>query len=499
MAFLQDYQSLGVIGRGAFATIYKVKHLNLEYVRALKVLKDDVISEEDKAYKTFVKECRVLLKIGNGCHPNIVRIYQPRLVQNRAMVEMDYVNGCTVLDYLKEHHFMPIDEVMRMFKQIGGALAYCHYDIYQDLMSAEEDKLQRDPTDARRFLIDEAKRLELIDKYRVIHNDLHSNNVMRRNYDGNFVLLDFGLSIQDHHAVKSSSRQGGAPEYKSPEKWDNDRIETTQNDIYSFGVLMYEVMAGRVPFELDTETYASDELKALNTIRKQHCEQAPPPLEPLRRMAYEAAHPGGGATWQRDYPDWLEQMVMKCLAKTPEDRYADAREMMNDFNRHCANLPEPVESVLAVEPVDLAEPVEAIEVDVATVGTPIPAQFSEELEALRRDKIDLQQAVTDRAAKIADMQQTITALRQQLDEALAMSPSASLEDLQAANTRARQAELERNSLRSRVAELERIISSQPPVDTDSGGKNSVWRMVLILIVSTILGIALGAVFYNVIT
>lgn len=482
MAFLQDYQSLGVIGRGAFATIYKVKHLDLEYVRALKVLKDDVISEEDKAYKTFVKECRVLLKIGNGCHPNIVRIYQPRLVQNRAMVEMDFVNGCTVLDYLKEHHFMPIDEVMRMFKQIGGALAYCHYDIYQDLMSVEEDHLQCDPADARRFLIDDVKRYELIDKYRVIHNDLHSNNVMRRNYDGNYVLLDFGLSIQDHHAVKSSSRQGGAPEYKSPEKWDNDRVETTQNDIYSFGVLMYEVLAGRVPFELDTETYAVDELKALNTIRKQHCEQAPPAIEPLRRMAYEAAHPGAGATWQKDYPDWLEQMVMKCLAKTPEYRYADARQMMDDFNRYCTDIPEPVD---------------AIEVNVTTVGTPI--EYSEELEALRRDKMDLQQAVADRASKITDMQQTITALRQQLDETLAMNPSPSFEELQAANMRAQLAEQERNSLRSKVAELERIMNNHHGMGDDSDGKNSIWKMVLILIVSTILGIALGAVFYNVVT
>lgn len=479
MAFLKYYQSLGVIGRGAFATIYKVKHLEYGYVRALKVLKDDVTSKEDKAYKTFIKECRVLLQIGNGCHPNIVRIYKPDLVENRALVEMDYVNGCTVLDYLKEHHFMPIDEVTRMMSQIGSALAYCHHDIYQDLMSVEDDHLQCDPADARRFLIDDAKRSELIDKYRVIHNDLHSNNVMRRNYDGNYVLLDFGLSIQDHHAVKSSSRQGGAPEYKSPEKWENDLVETAQNDIYSFGVLMYEVLAGRVPFELDAKTFASDELKALNAIRKQHCEQAPPPLEPLRRKAYEAAHPGQGATWKKDYPDWLERMIMKCLAKNPEDRYADGAQMMEDFNRHYSPL---------------AEADDVIEVNVEPQGA--DSYWKEELEELRREKVDLQQAISDKVEKIAVMQETITALRQELDETRTMSPSDSDNEIEAANKRAQLAELERNSLRNKVAELERSLAHSPLQPDDTGGNNSVWKMVLVLLVSTILGILLGALFFN---
>ena len=486
MAFLQDYQSLGVIGRGAFATIYKVKHLNLEYVRALKVLKDDVVSEEDKAYKTFVKECRVLLKIGNGCHPNIVRIYQPRLVDNRAMVEMDYVNGCTLLDYLKENKFMPIDEVMRMVEQIGGALAYCHHDIYLDQMSAQEDNLKIDPSDARRYLIDDAKRQELIDKYQVIHNDLHSNNVMRRNYDGNFVLLDFGLSIQDHQAVKSSSRQGGAPEYKSPEKWDNDNVETTQNDIYSFGVLMYEALAGRVPFELDAETFQSDELKALNTIRKQHCEQAPPPLEPMRRQAYLAAHPEAGS-WSKDYPEWLEKMVMKCLAKDPGERYADAKELMEDFNRHC-----PGEGAW-----DTDEVFEVSEVDVEPV-----VLNDEGLAALQRENSSLKKDLANRMALIASLREKNNDLENELDSIHSGGANADIA-VQAANERARKAEsdrnslrIERNVLRTQVRDLERQLRHASNGNNSESSTNWLGRLTLILLISTIIGILLGALTYS---
>ena len=477
MAFLQDYQSLGVIGRGAFATIYKVKHLDLGYVRALKVLKDDVVSEEDKAYRTFVKECRVLLKIGNGCHPNIVRIYQPRLVDNRAMVEMDYVNGCTLLEYLKDKKFMPIDEVLRMMEQIGGALAYCHHDIYLDQMSAQEDGLKRDPADARQFLIDDVKRSELIEKYQVIHNDLHSNNVMRRNYDGNFVLLDFGLSIQDHQAVKSSSRQGGAPEYKSPEKWDNENVETTQNDIYSFGILMYEALAGRVPFELDTVTYQSDELKALNTIRKQHCEQAPPPLEPLRRQAYLAAHPEAAA-WSSDIPEWLEKMVMKCLAKNPSERYADAKELMEDFNRYRPRT------------WDNDDVFEVSEVNVEPVVV-----NGDGLATLQRENAALKKDIASRMAQLASMREQINTLESQMNSVNSGNANADIA-VQAANERARRAELERNSLRTQVTDLERKLRDSRNNKKSESSTNSLMRLMLILLISTVLGILLGAMTYT---
>ncbi len=327
--FEQEYTILEIIGSGAFAEVYKIKHNTYGYVRALKRSKELVTGQESKAFKTFINECRYLLNIGNGCHPNIVRIYHPQLVDNHAIVEMDYVKGETLFKYVDRLKFVPIEEVYNFISGIAGALAYCHEDIYQFLIDPNEDVIDLDP-ESGKPLIDDKKRAELISKYKVIHNDLHSNNIMRREYDGMYMLLDFGLAIQNGNAVKSSSRNDGAFEYKAPEKWENESTITTETDIYGLGILMYEILTGRVPFIFDIDN--SNSLKAQNEIYSCHKSAAPPAIEPLRRKAFEEAYPG--QEYQKDYPDWLEQMILKCLEKDPQKRYANAKELLNDFKEH---------------------------------------------------------------------------------------------------------------------------------------------------------------------
>lgn len=319
--FLEEYEKLRMLGKGSFASVYKVRHHDLGYIRAIKVSNELITEESDRAYQTFLNECRVLLKIGNGCHPNIVRIYQPRLIANKAIVEMDYVDGITLCDYLQRHKFVEYGEVARFAREIVGAMAYCHVDLYKFLMDPDADDLQPDPADGSRYLIDKQKESQLIAKYCVNHNDLHSNNIMRRNYDGSFVLLDFGLAIQDNHCVKSSSRARGAHEYSSPEKLRGENV-TSASDVYSLGILLYEMLAGRVPFPMDMEK--SEEV-AVYEVFKAQTEQIPSPIEPLRRKAFEAAHPG--EVYKRDYPESFDFIIMKCLEKDPLDRYPDAKAL----------------------------------------------------------------------------------------------------------------------------------------------------------------------------
>ncbi len=333
MANIDQYEKLRLIGNGAFASIWKVRHRELGYIRAIKESKELVTDEHDKAYRTFLKECAVLLRLGNGGHPNIVRIYEPRLIDNRATVEMDFIQGETLNDYLARVRFMPIDEVMRFVREIVGALAYCHVDIYKYLMSPETDELEPDPADATRYLITPFKERELVKKYGVTHNDLHSNNIMRRDVDGSFVLLDFGLSVQDGQAVKSSARNDGALEYLAPEKWEPGKFPQgigPWTDVYSLGILLYEVLAGRVPFPLDPMAMASEQ--ARHELYTHHMQDTPPPIEPLRKAAFEATHPD--EAWTKDYPRWLENIILRCLAKDPNDRYANAREVLDDINAH---------------------------------------------------------------------------------------------------------------------------------------------------------------------
>lgn len=348
MANIDQYEKLRLIGNGSFASIWKVRHKELGYIRAIKESKELVTDEHDKAYRTFLKECGVLLRLGNGGHPNIVRIYEPRLVDNRAIVEMDYVQGETLNAYLARVKYLPSAQVVRFMREIVGALAYCHVDIYKYLMNPVEDELEPDPDDATRYLVTPEKERELVAKYGVVHNDLHSNNIMHRDVDGGFVLLDFGLSVQNGKAVKSSARNDGALEYLAPEKWEPTRFEQgigPWTDVYSLGILLYEVLAGSVPFPLDPNEMAGEQ--ARHRLYTQHMEETPPAIEPLRRAAFEATHPG--ETWEKDYPQWLENVVMRCLAKQPEERYANAREVLDEIEKNLSQAAHGPMTVLNVK------------------------------------------------------------------------------------------------------------------------------------------------------
>ena len=329
--FYEKYIKLAHIGKGANAHVYKVRHAELGYVRAIKILNEDIESKGERAYQSFLKECKTLLAIGNGAHPNIIRIYGPDLIDNHAIVEMDYVQGTTLDSYIKNKGFLDYEEVKIFIHDIVGALAYTHHDIYKFLMHPEEDDLQPDPNDGHKYVITPEKEVELVKKYGIAHNDLHSNNVMRRDYDGSFVLLDFGLAVQDGECIKSSRKSDGHPEYMAPEKFDSGDI-TPRSDVYSLGVLIYEALTGRPPFILDYDADGKVSYPALSKICNEHHNQTPPPIVSFRKSAFEKQIPG--AVYERDYPEWLDEVIKKCLAKDPMDRYADAKELQDDINRH---------------------------------------------------------------------------------------------------------------------------------------------------------------------
>ena len=323
MPFLQEYTMLDELGRGVFATVYKVRHNELDYIRAVRVLNETIVDANSPTYQKFLRECKVLLRLGNGNHPNIVHIYQPRLLDNKALVEMDYVDGKDILHYLQQNqNFVPATEVVRMALQMSSALAYCHEDIYRFCMDREADNLQDDPNDGSKVLVDNKTRKRLIEKYKVIHNDIHSGNIMRRE-DGNFVLLDFGLAINGDEVVRSSRHRNGAPEFKAPEKWEDESVLTEQSDIYSFGIVLYQYLAGRVPFPFNTKNPNSTEAEYL--LSKAHQKDALPSIEGIRKDFFEKKFKG--EEYKKDYPQWLEDVILKCLNKNPKDRFRNGKEL----------------------------------------------------------------------------------------------------------------------------------------------------------------------------
>lgn len=381
MAFLEEYTLLDELGQGGYATVYKVRHNKLGYIRAVRVLNAIIAhGETDKTYQKFLEECRLLLRLGNGNHPNIVHIYQPLLKAQRVIVEMDFVDGKDLYHYLEEKHsFVEIKDVLRLLSDIGSALSYCHEDIYKFCMDKDEDGLQDDPEDGRKVLLDNKTKQRLINKYRVIHNDIHSGNIIRRE-DGSYVLLDFGLAIEGDSVVRSSRRKNGAPEFKAPEKWENDSILTTQSDIYSFGVVLYEYLAGRVPFLFDKKN--SNPVEAEYLLGKAHKEQQPASIFDLRKAAFEHSHPG--ETYEKDYPEWLEMLIMKCLSKSTKDRFKNGKELYSFVLEHINNDTDTQIEDLRQEIVSLQNKIILLE-----NATPVPSKEVDKLVT------DLQEQLKD--------------------------------------------------------------------------------------------------------
>ena len=328
MAFLKEYTCLKLLGHSGFATVYKVRHNELGYIRAVRVLNETIVDESSKTYQNFLRECKVLLRFGNGNHPNIVHIYQPRLLDNKALVEMDFVDGKDIMHYLEqEQNYVPVEDVIRMATQMSSALAYCHEDIYRFCMDREMDNLQDDPNDGSKVLVDEPTRKRLIQKYKVIYNDIHSSKIVRRE-DGNFVLLAFDIDINGNGILRSN-RFIVAPEFKSPEKWDDYTIQSEQSDIYNFGIVLFQYLAGRVPFPYNTSI--SDH-RAEFELAEAHLKTPPPSIEAIRKEFYERKYEG--KEYKKDYPQWLEDMILKCLQKNPADRFRNGKELYDFIISH---------------------------------------------------------------------------------------------------------------------------------------------------------------------
>jgi len=303
------------LARGGMAEVYLGSHLTLDRLVAVKVL-HSYIEEEPDLMTRFQREAKVVAGLR---HPNIVQIFDFDTVEGHPYIVMEYLSGPTLAAYLRNLHQknerIPAHQVARLLKGLTSALDYAH-------------------------------------ELGVIHRDIKPGNIMlhRRSADIpvdapltkdiDAIVTDFGLVRITHSAeMTASGKISGTPAYMAPEQARGDKTDH-RTDIYSLGVVLYEMLAGRVPFDSDS---------TLSIIFK-HINEPPPHIPDLSPA--------------------VQSVIDRALAKDPNARYQSSRDMAVDF--YLANgmtaqaetvydgvlkTPEPVPSRVAEPaPVPVPEP-----------------------------------------------------------------------------------------------------------------------------------------------
>lgn len=353
---LGQYEMLANLGSGSNGTVYKVRHYEQGYIRAIKILNGYVEDKNSTKYESFIHEYRTLTLLGNCSHPNIVSVHKADLLENKAFYEMDFIDGTPLANYIAAKQFLPLEEVIKCCRDLLSAMKYCHVGVTEYLYDREEDNIPTDPKDGSKVLIDQATRERLIAKYGIVHNDIHSSNIIRNKYDGRYILLDFGISMQGGKAVRESGLGEGALAYSAPEKILDKKV-TFHSDVYSIGVVLFEILAGRVPFpskDAKGNDYSSKYMYDF------HSSSPVPSIFDLRKAAFESVN-DQGKEYQKDYPDWLEKMIDKCLAKKTEDRFTNAEEINRFFLKELESYSQPGLSGTEANAIMVKELTEAVE------------------------------------------------------------------------------------------------------------------------------------------
>ena len=269
--FAARYQVIEELGRGGMGKVYKVFDKDIEDKVALKLLKPEIASDEE-TIKRFRNEIRVARKI---VHKNVCRMYDLGQVEGTHFITMEYVEGENLKSLIRRIGQLPIGKSLSIAKQVGEGLAEAH-------------------------------------KLGVVHRDLKPQNIMI-DKEGNARIMDFGIA----RSLKAKGITGGevmigTPEYMSPEQVEGKGVDE-RSDLYALGVIMYEMVTGRVPFEGDT---------ALSVALKHKTETPKDPRE-----------------FNAQIPEDFSHLILRCMEKDTEMRYPRAEGLIQEISRIEKDIP----------------------------------------------------------------------------------------------------------------------------------------------------------------
>jgi len=259
-----SYRIIEKLGQGGMATVFKAYHPSLDRYVAIKVL-HPAFKEDPQFLERFTREARVVARLE---HPNIVQVYDFAEHEGQPYLVMKYIEGETLKARLQRGPLSK-DEAIKTIRAIGISISYAH-------------------------------------KQGVLHRDVKPSNILISK-DGQVYLTDFGLArmAEAGASTLTGDMLMGTPQYISPEQARGEKNLTERTDIYSFGIVLYEIVVGRVPFSADTP---------FSIIHDHIYTPLPLPRDVNPKI-----------------PIAVQEVLLKALAKSSEDRYESGEELVEAF------------------------------------------------------------------------------------------------------------------------------------------------------------------------
>jgi eukaryotic-like serine/threonine-protein kinase len=297
------YRVLGRLGVGGMATVYLAEDSSLGRKVALKVMAERY-AEDGEFVERFRREAQAAARLN---HPNIIAVYDRGEADGRPYIAMEYLQGRTLKQVIQKEGPLPPERAIAVAMQVLAGLRYAH-------------------------------------EHGVVHRDVKPHNVLVGD-DGRIKVTDFGIAHAGDPQMTEVGSIVGTAQYLSPEQA-RGRSVGPQTDVYSLGVVLYEMLAGRVPFEGDSSV----------AIAMQHVSDEAPPLRSLVPQV----------------PESLAMVVAHSMLKQPEQRYGSADEFSADLDRVRRGLvPAAATALIEMPPREPTERVPAVEA--TRIAPPSPA------------------------------------------------------------------------------------------------------------------------------
>lgn len=315
------YKLLEMIGGGGMANVYLAHDDILDRDVAVKVLRLDYANNEE-FIKRFHREAQSVTTLS---HPNIVNIYDVGEEDGIYYLVMEYVPGQTLKQYIQQCGMLPVKEALDIMEQLTAAMAHAHH-------------------------------------FEIVHRDIKPHNILVRD-DGVVKVTDFGIATATSATtITQTNSVLGSVHYLSPEQA-RGGIATKKSDIYSLGIVMFELLTGRPPFS--GESAVSIALKHLQN-------ETPSPKR-----------------WNPDIPQSVENVVLKATAKDPFHRYQSVTAMKREIetalypermNEEAFRIPEDMEATRAIPVIQEEQLIEAANDETIIITTKQPEDIKKKLE-----------------------------------------------------------------------------------------------------------------------